>query len=122
MNKRCVVIAGLSVMALLAAISFATRANAAAKQENSASSADCDRACLNGCVDKYLDAVAAHDPGRIPVTKFGKFTENGQHLALGDGCWRTATARGRYELYVDDAPAGQVGFLGTMEEAGGPVI
>ncbi len=109
-------------MALLVAVCFATKANAAAKQENSASSGSCDRACLNGFVDKYLDAVVAHDPGQIPVTKFVKFTENGQHLDLGDGFWRTATARGKYKLYVDDVPAGQVGFLGTMEEAGRPVI
>ncbi len=26
----------------------------------------CDRACLEGFVDRYVEAVAAHDPGRLP--------------------------------------------------------
>ena len=122
MNKKLFVLAGLIVVALMTMIGLARKANASAKQESSTSSSDCDRACLNGLVDKYLDAVVAHDPSQIPVTKLVKFTENGQHLDLGDGFWRTATARGKYKLYVDDVPAGQVGFVGTMEEAGQPVI
>jgi hypothetical protein len=88
----------------------------------STASATCDRACLNGFVDQYLDAVVAHDPSRLSVTQFVKFTENGQHLILGDGFWRTATGRGSYKFYIDDTRAGQVGFLGTMKEAGQPVV
>jgi hypothetical protein len=82
----------------------------------------CDRDCLNHFVDQYLDAVVAHDSSRLPVTKFVKFTENGQKLELGDGFWRTATGKGTYKFYVDDPQAGQVGFEGTMQEAGQPVI
>ncbi len=122
MNRKLFVLASVSAIALIGVIGVATKARAAAKQENSMSSSSCDRACLDGFVDKYLDAVVAHDPSQIPVTKLVKFTENGQQLELGDGFWRTATARGKYKLYVDDVPAGQVGFLGTMEEAGQPVI
>ena len=122
MNKRLFVLASSGVITLIAVIGIATNARAAANQADSVSSDSCDRACLNGFVDKYLDAVVAHDPSRIAVTKLVKFTENGQQLELGDGFWRTATARGTYKLYVDDVPAGQVGFVGTMEEAGQPVI
>src|SRR5580698_10311331 len=82
----------------------------------------CDRDCLNHFVDQYLDAVVAHDSSRLPVTKFVKFTENGQKIELGDGFWRTATGKGGYKFYVDDPEAGQVGFEGTMQEAGHPVI
>jgi hypothetical protein len=82
----------------------------------------CDRACLNGVVDQYLDAVVAHDPSRLAVTTLVKFTEDGQHLRLGDGFWRSATGKGTYKFYVDDPDAGQVGFVGTMREAGQPVI
>jgi hypothetical protein len=85
-------------------------------------SSSCDRACLNGFIDRYLDAVVAHDPSRLPLTRLIKFTENGQRLELGDGFWRTATARGTYKFYVDDPEAGQVGFAGTMQEAGHPVL
>jgi hypothetical protein len=82
----------------------------------------CDRTCLNAFVDQYLDALVAHDPSRLAVTKFVKYTENGQHIELGDGFWRTATGKGAYKFYVDDPQAGQVGFEGTMQEAGRPVI
>ncbi len=122
MNRKLLVLASLSAIALIGMIGVATKASAATKQQGSMSSSSCDRACLDGFVDKYLDAVVAHDPSQIPVTKFVKFTENGQQIELGDGFWRTATARGKYKFYVDDVPAGQVGFLGTMEEAGQPVI
>jgi hypothetical protein len=122
MNKRLLVIVGVSALTLSTVVATATKADAAANQASSTALNSCDRACLNGFVDQYLDAVVAHDPSRLPVTQFVKFTENGQKLALGDGFWRTATARGNYKLYVDDVPAGQVGFEGTMQEAGQAVI
>jgi hypothetical protein len=37
--------------------------------------ADCDRACLHGFVDSYLDAMAKHDPSKLPVSETVKFTE-----------------------------------------------
>jgi len=81
----------------------------------------CDRACLNGFVDQYLDAVVAHDPSRLPLAPKARFTEDGQQLELGDGFWRTASDRGTYKFYMDDSVAGQVVFFGTMREAGTPV-
>jgi hypothetical protein len=81
----------------------------------------CDSECLNGFVDQYLGAVLAHDPSHLPVTTTVKFTEDGQRLALGDGFWRTATARGSYKFYMDDPVVGQVVYFGTMREAGTPV-
>ncbi|MQA87678.1 MAG: hypothetical protein GEV03_24405, partial [Streptosporangiales bacterium] len=56
----------------------------------------CDRVCLNGFVDRYLDALATHDPGRLPVTRDVRFTENGQRLELGDGLWNTMAGEGGY--------------------------
>src|SRR3972149_281761 len=40
---------------------------------------------LIGLVDRYLDALAAHDPSRLPLAGSVKFTENCQTLALGTG-------------------------------------
>ncbi len=98
-----------------------TTARVYANGPDSAASSPCDRECLNGFVDQYLDAVVAHDPSHLAVTKTVKFTEDGQRLDLGDGFWRTATARGTYKFYMDDPQAGQVVFFGTMREAGSPV-
>ncbi len=78
--------------------------------------AKCDRACLEGFVDKYLDAMQAHDPKLAPFAKNVKFTENGQRLELGDGLWYTFAGKGTYRLFVTDAEAGQVAFMGTIRE------
>ena len=51
--------------------------------QSASASGACDRACLNNFVDQYLDAVVAHDPSRLPMTKLVKFTENGQHTRAG---------------------------------------
>jgi hypothetical protein len=78
----------------------------------------CDRACLQRHVDKVLEAMIEHDPGRLMLAKGVRYTENGVELVLGDGLWGTASTRGNYSLYVSDPEAGQVGFYGTISELG----
>ena len=82
----------------------------------------CDRACLTAMADRYLAALVAHDPQQLPLARFVRFTENGQELRLGDGLWGTATAPGRYRLYVADPEDGQVGLYATIIEADAPVL
>lgn len=81
-----------------------------------AQSDTCDRTCLEGFVDRYFDAVAANEPSRVPLARNVRFTENAQLLAIGDGLWNTMKAHGGYRLFVTDVEAGQVAFLGTIEE------
>jgi len=78
----------------------------------------CDRACLEGFVDQYLDAMLAHNPKMVPLAKNVKFTENGQRLEIPDALWKSITAKGTYRLFVDDPQAGEVAFLGTIREEG----
>ena len=78
----------------------------------------CDRACLEGFVKQYLDAMVAHDPSRLAVTPALKFTEDDVVLKLGDGLWATASGLGHYKLYFADPEEGQVGFFGTIQENG----
>jgi len=80
------------------------------------SQASCDRSCLEGFVDQYLDALLAHDPSKLPLAPGVRYTEDGQQLAIGDGLWRTLHAKGHYRLFTTDPRAGQVAFLGTIEE------
>ena len=87
-----------------------------------ASAADCNRACLQGFVDRYLDAMLAHDPSKVPFASDVKFTENGQKLELGDGLWRTFTGKGGYRMFVADELAGHVAFLGSIREADIPAM
>jgi hypothetical protein len=66
----------------------------------------CDRACLEGHIDKVLAAMIAHNPGQLMLAKDVRYTENGVELILGDGLWGTAAARGKYNLYISDPGAG----------------
>jgi hypothetical protein len=82
----------------------------------------CDRACLEGFVDQYLAALAAHDSSNLPLTKNARYTENGQTLKLTDGMWGPKITLGTYKLYFADPKAGQVGFMGVVNENGHPQI
>ena len=93
---------------------------AIAQQNNTRVSGPCDRACLEGFVDQYLDAVIAHDPKRLPLSPNAKFTENGQRLNVGDGFWRSTLSKGNYKLFVTDVETGQVAFIGTITEGATP--
>jgi hypothetical protein len=78
----------------------------------------CDRACLEGFVNQYLDALLAHDSSQLPLTENARYTENGQTLQMNDGMWQVATATGDKKLYFSDVRSGQVGFRGIVEENG----
>jgi hypothetical protein len=83
----------------------------------------CDRACLEGFVDQYMDALIAHNPKKLAMTARVKSTEDGVRLDPGDGFWRTANGKGSYRFFVTDTDAGQVAFMGTMrEDPSNPVI
>jgi hypothetical protein len=73
-------------------------------------------------MDQYLAAVAARDPKRLPLSKDVKYTENNQVLEVGDGFWKTAQGVGRYKHFFADPEFGQVAFMGTMMEAGAPLL
>jgi hypothetical protein len=83
---------------------------------------NCNRACLENIVDQYLSALVAHDPKRLPLSKDLKYTENDQVLEIGDGFWKTAEGRGNYTHIFADPELGQVAYMGTMREAGAPLL
>jgi hypothetical protein len=81
------------------------------------------RGALIHLLDRYADALVAHDPARLPISPRTRFTENGQQLPLGEGLWATASGASpcRYVEFADPV-AGQVGFFGVVEEHGAPCI
>src|SRR5579863_3835768 len=103
----------------LVVISAAVYACAALCAEPSVPS--CDRTCLEGFVNRYLDALIARNPYSLPIAPKVKFTENEQVIPLGEGIWGTANGLGTYKLYVSDAQSGEAGFLGTLRENDTPV-
>src|SRR5215813_14142588 len=83
---------------------------------------NCNRACLENVVDQYLTALVAHDPKRLPLSKDVMYTENAQVVEIGDGFWKTVEARGNYTHIFADPEVGQVAYMGTMREAGAPLL
>lgn len=78
---------------------------------------------LTDLVDDYLAAMVAHDPGGAPIAPDAEFVENVEPKTPGEGLWQTASgAPTGFELYVPDPVAGEVGFMGLMEEGGEPVL
>ena len=87
-----------------------------------AKSKQCDRDCLNGMVDRYLAALVAHNPKKVPIAAHVKFVENLAPTKPGEGLWKTAQAvPTTFKIYVPDPVAQQVGFLGIMTEDNKPI-
>lgn len=62
----------------------------------------CTRYCLQHLVTVYVDAMLAHDPAKMPLAEPTRFTEDSRELKLGEGVWKTVTAKGRFRQdYVD---------------------
>ena len=106
--------------ALLAALP--TAASMAAPDPALQGAVQCDRTCLQGTVDQVLAAMIAHDASKLPLAPGVRYTENGQALALHDGFWNTASARGAYSHYFLDPRTDQAGFMGVVKENGDNVI
>ena len=112
---RAALAAGLLGAALL------TTASASAQSATTPPDPDanpCQRECLQGYMDKYLAAMAAHDASADIFAKNVRFTENGVRLPFGnEGLWATASGVGHYKFYVPDVETQQVAFMGTMMES-----
>jgi hypothetical protein len=52
---------------------------------------DCDRECLVGFMDGYMNAIYKHDPKAVPPLSVDvRMTENTGHMGLGEGVlWRS---------------------------------
>lgn len=86
-----------------------------------ARAAYCNRACLQGFVDSYLEAMAKHDASKVPVAASVKFTENGKTLKLGEGFWKTAGAAS-YRLYALDPSHGDAAVQAVVAEGADPTV
>jgi hypothetical protein len=107
--------------ALLAAFAVAAGVSGVTRPVGAATVA-CDRACLEGFVNRYIEALVAHEPAKIPVAADVRFVENGVQLPLGSGLWKTASGRGTYSHYFADTTSEQAGFIGTLREHGQGMI
>ncbi len=96
----------------LSAVLFATNARGA----------DCDRECLRDHISDYLDALVAHDPGKLAVAPNVRFTEDTKDLKLGEGFWKTAGKLSQYRQDIIDVREGIAASQVIVEEGGKPVM
>lgn len=105
-----------ALIAFAAALIAANASHAAAP----ASPASCDSRCLTEIKDQYLAALVARDPSKAPLAADVKITENGLPLTFKQGLWASALKNGVQRILAVDPVLEQVGYLGTIEETGGP--
>lgn len=81
-------------------------------------SKDCDSTCLRAYMDKYLAAVAKHDPSGLEVAPTLRVAENSHPVALGDNAWKTVEKIRPNKVVFTDPFAGQVLAITTVEMRG----
>jgi hypothetical protein len=82
----------------------------------------CDRACLQGTITQYLDAMLAHDPSTLPLASKVRFTEDQQELKLGEGLWKTIDSLTAFRQDILDVKHGVAGVHVKVIEGGKPVL
>ncbi len=106
-------IRGVQAAAILAAAFAVTGTGALASARPTA----CDRACLSGIADAFLDALVSRQAARAPLGRRPKVTENAVDEAPGKGLWRSLDATPS-RLLVADPVSGQVASFGTVRRQG----
>ena len=83
---------------------------------NAANQKECDRACLTGIMDGYMDAIFRHDPNAVPaMTPDVRMTENTGVMDVGEGVlWRSKVEPTPFKIYIVDPVAGQVALQARL--------
>ena len=104
----------------LTAVLAATQVTAQSASDPSRFRVTCDRACLEQFADRFLEALTSRQPSRAPMAPNVRFTENGSHLAIGDGVWSTADGLSDNQLVFTDPDSGGIMLYAGISEAGLP--
>lgn len=84
---------------------------------------NCTRKCLVEKMDQYLAGLAGNDPSGVPLAEDVVLVENTQKIPVGEGLWKTATGGPTdFKIIVADPDAGEVAFMGVIEENNNPTI
>jgi hypothetical protein len=87
---------------------------------NATAAKECDRACLVGIVDGYMNAIFRHDPKTVPpVQPDVRMTENTGRMDIGEGLlWRSKVEPTTFKIYVADPVSRQVAYQGRVKVQG----
>ncbi len=100
---------------------LATRVMAAQEPAwNAAAIKECDRACLVGIIDGYMNALVAHNPKGVPPLALDvRMTENTGQMDVGEGVlWRSKVEPTSFKIYIADPVSGQVALQGRVKVQG----
>jgi hypothetical protein len=87
-----------------------------------AATPDCDRACLQGFITQYLDAMLTHNPKTLPLSDKVRFTEDAVEIKLGEGLWKNASKIRGYRRDILDVREGVAASQVVVEEGGMPAL
>jgi hypothetical protein len=81
---------------------------------------ECDRACLVGIMDGYMNAIFKHDPKSVPaLAKDVRMTENTGQMDVAEGVlWRSKVEPTSFKIYVADPVEGQVALQTRLKVQG----
>jgi hypothetical protein len=81
---------------------------------------ECDRECLIGIIDGYMDALFKNDTGALPPLSIDvRMTENTGVMDVGEGVlWRFKTEPTGFKIYVADPISGQVAQQARLKIGG----
>ena len=71
----------------------------------------CDRQCLWDLADRYVAALVAHDPARVPLAADVKMVENLKRIKPGAGLWQIGLGRRARLPHRRPRPGGAAGRL-----------
>ncbi len=82
-----------------------------------------DRMGLISLTDRYLAALVANDPGGVPLADGVRTVENLRRIEPGEGLWAAASGGpAAFAIHVPDPRRQTAGFIGLLEQGGGPVL
>jgi hypothetical protein len=115
-------IALLALCAAMSADAARRRHRARAAVADTVKSTTCERTCLSAFLDRYVEALLAHDPTRLELAAELRSTENGVAVPPGAGVWRTISDIGDYRIRAIDPVSGGAVLLGVLYEETRPTM
>jgi hypothetical protein len=83
---------------------------------------DCDRACLQQMLDRYLTAVFRHDPSAAQLSDDHFATEDTVVVGNGEGFWNNVSGLGAVQGRYFDPVNETAAFLGLLKQDGQDTI
>lgn len=80
----------------------------------------CDRDCLIGFADRYMEALVKQDPSGLPWASTVRFTENNVPMMIGEGLWGSVRNKSDTALRVADPETGNVTWFGLIYDHDAP--